>query len=167
MNFDNIITCVILIFSFYKSFFLIYHAGMTRTEAALKYFDGGCDCGKSLLRAYEPILSLDTATRAHYRTPCSQLPGSPSKQCELVSGSLEVLSHVNDPDLARRFKDRFKAIHADMECKKLLGYDLGELGDFSKAIDTDAVDHVCRPLVAQACAILDDLLGEKLAPASV
>lgn len=139
---------------------------MTRSEAALHYFDSGCDCGKALLRAYEPVLTLDHATRAHYRAPCAQLPGSPSKQCGVVNGSLEVLSHIRDPDLAAKFKARFMTIHPDLECKKLLGYDLTELADYSKAIDTDAVDHVCRELVLQACAILDELMGEVQAPAS-
>jgi hypothetical protein len=146
---------------------------MTRTEAALQYFDGGCDCGKALLRAYEPVLALDKSTRAHYRTPCSQLPGSPSKLCELVSGSLAVLSHVGSPrgegagpDLAQRFKDRFMSNHEGLECKKLLGLDLTELGDLSKAIDSDAIDHVCRELVVQACGILDELIGDVPAPSA-
>jgi len=138
---------------------------MNRAEAALKYFDDGCDCGKALLRAYEPILPLDEPTRLRYRASCAQLPGSPAERCEVVSGALEVLAHLDTSDahvpeaLAARFKDRFLAGHGSTSCKKLLGYDLSELHDFSEAVDSGAVDRVCRGLIKDVCEILDDLVS--------
>jgi hypothetical protein len=138
---------------------------MNRTESALKYFDEGCDCGKALLRAYEPILPLDEATRAGYRASCSELLGRPAERCEVVSGAFEVLSHLGHSDrhvleeLSSRFNARFLAAHGSTSCKKLLGYDLTVLPDFSEAVDSDAVGRVCRGLIKEVCEILDELVG--------
>jgi len=143
-----------------------YYRPMTRTETALRYFDEGCDCGKAILHAYEPVLNLDAKTRERYRASCSQLPGSPAEQCEAVSGAFEVLSHLYGPeaggsaDLLARFKARFMATHDSTTCKKLLGYDLTYVKDLATVIETDAVGHVCRELVMQTCAILDDIIEE-------
>ncbi len=148
---------------------MVYHGGMTRTETALQYFDEGCDCGKALLHAYEPVLSLNEKTREKYRAPFSQLLGSPAECCEVVSGALEILAHAgtasaaSSADLAARFKARFMTSHTSTRCKDLLGYDLGELRGSPKSIDTDAVDHVCHDLIIQACRILDELIGDKAA----
>ncbi len=144
---------------------------MNRTEAALRYFDDGCDCGKALLKAFEPILAVDEATREGYRAASAPLLGRPAERCEVVSGALEVLAHLGRPDaagieargaedLAARFRERFLSRHPSMNCAGLLGYDLSVLSDYSEAVDTGAVDRICRGLLTEICAILDELVGE-------
>lgn len=141
---------------------------MNRTEAALRYFDDGCDCGKALLKAYEPVLALDDATRAGYRASSAPLLGSPAERCEVVSGALEVLAHLGSPDaterLAARFQDRFLRAHPSTSCKKLLGYDLSVLPEFSEAVDSGVVDRVCRGLLSETCALLEEFLGDLSGP---
>lgn len=135
---------------------------MDRTEAALRYFDDGCDCGKALLKAYEPILAVDEATRAGYRASSAELLGNPAERCEVVSGALEVLAHLGLPDAAEKlsmsFRDRFLSLHPSTSCRQLLGYDLAILPEFSEAVDSGVVDRVCRQILAEACAIIEELL---------
>ena len=143
-----------------------YTGPMTRTEAALAYFDEGFDCGKAILRAYEPILSLRNTEREQYKSQLSQLPGKPEEQCEVVTSAMDVLAHLCKQNadchqrLQARFHERFMSEHDSTSCRKLLGYDLAYVPDMAVAVDSGAVDRVCRDLVARTCCILDELILE-------
>ena len=140
---------------------------MTRAEHALRIFDEGCDCGQAILQAFEAGMDADQHELDCHHAAVPLLPGRPDERCGIVSGALTVIGEWRElgdaPDraaeLSARFRERFLAAHASLGCRQLLGYDLTDVRQLGEALDTGAVETVCRRLMLDACALLEELLS--------
>lgn len=61
-------------------------------------------------------------------------------------------------DLAKEFKHRFEARRGTIECKRLIGVDLGTPEGFKEAKDRGLFRSMCPGFVRDAAEILDEMI---------
>ncbi len=141
---------------------------MTNLERALELFAGHCNCAQAVLGAYGPDAGLALPDSLKLAAPFGGGLGRLGEACGAVTGALMVLGlrhgapAAADPaakaalyDRVRAFAAAFKARHASIVCRDLLGCDLGTPDGWQQAQDRRIHETVCPQFVRTAAELLD------------
>lgn len=140
----------------------------TPSQTAVERFAGPYSCSQAVFSAFAPQHGLSDELALKI---ASALGGGLARQghvCGAVSGALLVIGLARgraDPhqkeavyELGRAFIDRFQALHASVQCRDLLGYDLSDPEDARAAREAGASGRLCPAFVRDAAVLLEELL---------
>ena len=144
---------------------------MSEAEEAKKQFEKGFHCAPAILSTYSEESGLDKALALKIACGFGAGIGRMGRTCGAVTGALMVIGlkhgQVNLADqessqrtytLVKEFADRFTAMHGSVECKELIGYDLSDSSELSRARDSGVFQTKCLGFVYDAACILEDVL---------
>jgi len=141
---------------------------MTKTENALDTFNRGYACSQAVLEAFAPALGLERDLALKLSCAFGAGMGRTCQTCGAVTGAYMAigLKHGRtEPEnrdkayaLVREFDRRFKTKHKSVNCRDLLGRDLGDPVDYKKASDEKLFRTICPGLVRSAVSILEEIL---------
>ena len=150
---------------------------MSRTHRAVQAFEHDFACSQSVLSAFaDPAdMSRDTALRV-----AAGFGGGLARSgeiCGAVAGAVMALSlkHCGTPaeeplskeqayPAVREFLARFRELHGTLQCRDLLGVDIGAPGGLERAREQDLFKSRCPVFVRDAARILEVLLPEAERP---
>ncbi|MDI6740288.1 MAG: C-GCAxxG-C-C family protein [Candidatus Edwardsbacteria bacterium] len=149
-------------------------ASLTRTEQAVEYFLQGYSCSQAVCAAFAPSLGLDRDAALKISGPFGGGLARTGSVCGALTGAMMVvgLAHgrVRADDLATRdrsyalvqeFMRRFKGRNSGaLDCRDLLGCDLGTPEGREQAKAMDFHHKVCPKYIRDAGEILETILRE-------
>ena len=144
---------------------------MTETEQAVEAFTQGFNCSQAVLSAFSPALGLDRDAALKLSCAFGAGMGRTCQTCGAVTGAYMAIGmkhgrdRLEDPDkrdktysLVNEFARRFKAKHKSVNCRDLLGCDLGDPAGAKKASDEKLFRTLCPEFVRTAAEILEEIL---------
>lgn len=141
---------------------------MKPEEIALSFFDSGLNCSQSVLSAYSEKFGLDVDTAIKASAAFGAGFARLQKTCGAVTGALMVigLASFDDNDTAgskeltyqktKEFIRVFTEKHGDIECRKLLGFDMNTDEGKKIAQENNTYKTQCADYVKSACQLLED-----------
>ena len=146
---------------------------MNTGDRAVRCFtEDGLSCSQSIMCVFRERCGLDAPTAVKLGRAFSAGMGLGST-CGAVTGALMVLGfkidEVRDPEkpdrdaireLAREFARRFQQAHGSVECRQLLGVDLGTEEGYSAARARNLFKTACPAFIQTAAVILADILAD-------
>jgi C_GCAxxG_C_C family probable redox protein len=142
-----------------------------KSSRACSVFNGGFNCAQAVLTTFSP--AFDLSERDALRLACAfgAGMGRMGKVCGAVTGAFMTVGLASCETkksnekrkteayrLVREFTDRFCARHGSIDCRELLGLDLGTPEGTAEAQRTGVFDAKCTLFVEDAVTILEDLL---------
>ncbi len=131
----------------------------------------GFNCSQAVLSAFSPSLGLDRDAALKLSCAFGAGMGRTCQTCGAVTGAYLAISIKHGRDrledqekrektysLVQEFDHRFKAKHKSVNCRDLLGCDLGDPADAKKASEKQLSRTVCPEFVRSAAEILEDIL---------
>ena len=144
---------------------------MSRAEEAKKQFEKGFFCAPAVLSTYSEQLGLEKSLALKIASGFGAGIGRMGRTCGAVTGALMVIGlkhgQVNLSDqesqqktytLVKEFINRFTTLHGSIECKELIGYDLGNSGELKSAIESGVFKNKCPSFVYDSSLILEEVL---------
>jgi C_GCAxxG_C_C family probable redox protein len=141
-----------------------------RTDEALRNFEGGFNCSQSVLAAFSRELGLPPGTGHRLSQAFGGGLARTGRVCGAVTGALMVLGLEHGKRtagddaardktyaLAREFMRRFKEKHASLDCRSLLGHDIGTPRGAAAIKRQSLHKTVCVKVVRDAVRILEKL----------
>ena len=145
---------------------------MKDTERAEAAFRNGVNCSQAILSTYGPGYGLDEKTSLRIALGFGAGMGRMGATCGAVTSAFMVLSlkHASENvsnnehkenayaairEFARRFVDR----NGSIDCKELLGCDLGTPEGMKQAKEKNIVNAVCPKYVKDSAEILEEMLS--------
>jgi len=147
---------------------------MSRIEQAVSTFKEGFNCSSTIFSTYGPSLGL--AREQCMKTACAFGGGlaRSGETCGAVTGALMVIglkygqTELKDMDarkktykLAHDFMAEFAKRNKALDCRDLLGVDIGTQEGFKKAIEMSFHTKVCPKFIQDAAEILEEILGSE------
>lgn len=137
-------------------------------DEALQKFSEGFSCSQAILSVYGKQYGIDEKTALRIARSLGGGMARTCQTCGAVTGAYIVLGLKDDYvdekvakektyALVQDFAQRFKEIHGDVNCQKLLGCDLGvpEGQDYFR---NNKLVHKCKSFVKDASIILEELV---------
>ena len=144
---------------------------MKKTDMALASFKSGFTCSSAVFSAFSDELGLDGKTAKKIACGFGAGISKSGSICGAVSGAIMVIglrygkTRVGDDAatdqtrlLVSEFLQEFTRRHGSVNCTELLGYNLGNAGEFQKAREKRLFVTKCPELVRDAAAILEEIL---------
>ena len=144
---------------------------MKKTDTALASFKSGFTCSSAVFSAFSDELGLDGKTAKKIACGFGAGISKSGSICGAVSGAIMVIglrygkTRVGDDAttdqtrlLVSEFLEEFTQRHGSVNCTELLGYNLGNAGEFQKAREKRLFVTKCPELVRDAAAILEEIL---------
>jgi len=144
---------------------------MKKTDTALASFKSGFTCSSAVFSAFSDELGLDGKTAKKIACGFGAGISKSGNICGAVSGAIMVIglrygkTRVGDDAttdqtrlLVSEFLEEFTRRHGSVNCTELLGYNLGNAGEFQKAREKRLFVTKCPELVRDAAAILEEIL---------
>lgn len=137
---------------------------------AKQYFTQHYNCAQSVFAPFAEALGMDLESALKIATPFGGGMGHAGQVCGAVSGALMAIGlargiTIYDQekkyacyDLARDFQRRFLALHGDVTCPGLLGYDIGDVQDLAKVRELNLFHTLCPGYVGDAARIVGEML---------
>jgi C_GCAxxG_C_C family probable redox protein len=142
-------------------------------DQAVANFSAGYLCSQSILLAYADRLGVEPGTAARVASPFGAGIAYLGRTCGAVTGALMVIGlrygHETPEEVeakeamyakAEVFLNRFEARHGSLECGDLLSCDVSVPEELEQAKAEGLFDDLCPRYVADAAAILGELLEE-------
>lgn len=140
-----------------------------RVKQAIELFRDGYNCAQSIVGAFEDKLGKDTPTLMDMASGFGGGMGRLQHTCGAVTGSFMVMSTLSKKsnagskekldediqDFARRFTGEF----GELNCRKLLGYDLNAPEELEQAHKTEAFDRHCERYIEFSVKTLAKILS--------
>ena len=138
---------------------------------AQKYFDRHFNCAQSVFAPFALRFGMDLDTALKIATPFGGGMGHAGQVCGAVSGGLMTIglakgiaSYDREKkyacyELAQEFQDRFRALHVEITCPGLLGYDIGDPEELETVRELNLFHTLCPKFVGDAAEIVDALIG--------
>jgi C_GCAxxG_C_C family probable redox protein len=152
---------------------IILRGIMTKSDEAVVLFKGNFNCAQSVFSTFAPEFGLDLETALKIATPLGGGLSHMREVCGAVAGGLMVIGlkcgmSQNDDlqakdrsyALSQEFASRFTARNDSINCRKLIGYDLGNPKEYETAKREEVFEKVCTKFVRDAVEILQDILKE-------
>ncbi len=144
---------------------------MSKVENAVACFKEGFSCSQALFSTYCQDLRLDRLTAlkisqafgggmAHLGEVCGAVTGA-FMLIGLKYGRTRAEDHEAKErtyELVRKFAERFKALHGSIQCRCLLGLDLGTEEGLRLAREKNLFQTLCVGYVRNAAEIIEDIL---------
>jgi len=147
---------------------------MNRIEQAVSTFYEGFNCSSTIFSTYGPSLGLPR--EQCLKAACAFGGGlaRSGKTCGAVTGALMVIglkfgqADLKDVDarrktykLAQDFMAEFVKRNKTLDCRQLLGVDIGTDEGYRKAIEMKFHTEVCPKFIWDAAEILEEILGRE------
>jgi C_GCAxxG_C_C family probable redox protein len=142
-------------------------------EAAVAYFLEGYNCAQSVLAACGQPLGLARDMALKVAQTFGGGLGRTGNVCGAVTGALMALGFSLPAEaakdkatketackLAQEFMARFRAHHGALNCRDLIGIDLGAPGGQQKAAEAGVFKTICPGIVGNSAWIVSGLLAE-------
>jgi len=143
-----------------------------RAERAEKMFRGGFNCAQAVFSSYADCFGMDRETALRVAGamgggvgrsggPCGALSGAVMlvgmKFGQVLDGDKESKEHCYavSAEVVERFRNRMGKI----DCRDLLGYDMGTPEGRTAAKEKGLLTTVCPRAVVDACRIAEEVLG--------
>ncbi|MBI5552706.1 MAG: C_GCAxxG_C_C family protein [Desulfobacterales bacterium] len=146
---------------------------MEKHETAVKEFMDGYRCSQAVLAVYARDFDLDLDLARQISLPLAGGAGV-GGTCGAVSGAYLVIgmqhgfAHPGDPQRLKRviaknraFVERFKALHAEIDCPRLIGLDVFSEEGHRTFVEKNIKAAYCANFVADAVKILGAILAEE------
>ena len=146
---------------------------MSRAEEAVSCFNSGFSCSQAVLSAYSGQLGMDQATA--FKVACA-FGGGMSRMagpCGAVTGALMVIGlkygkyQTGDEKakertyaLTNEFSKRFIARNGSINCKELLGCDIGTPERMKYGKEHNLTTTLCPKFVRDAAEIVEEILKD-------
>jgi C_GCAxxG_C_C family probable redox protein len=144
---------------------------MTRADEAVALFKEGFSCSQAVLTACGGGRGIPRETLLRLGTGFGGGMARMGLTCGAATGAVMALglahgkNQASDDEarektyaLIQRFMEQFNALHGGMDCRTLLGYDLGTPEGRLEAKQSGRVDAFCPTLVRSAVEILEGML---------
>ena len=144
---------------------------MDRVEEAQRIFEGGFSCSQAVVASFADRWGVDREM-AFAMARCFGAGMGLGLTCGAVTGSFMVLGlaagkiHGNNQEaryatyaMAKEFRRRFESRWGTIECKGLLGVDLGTAEGYQEAKDRGLFLSDCPRFVRTATEILEEMLS--------
>ena len=144
----------------------------TAGDQATDYFAREYLCSQALLMTFAPRFGLDLRVAARIAAPFGGGIGRLGGMCGAVTGALMVIGmeYGHEPqddskvkertfELTREFLRRFEARNGTVECRKLLGRNIGNPDEMKLASAEGLFRTRCPGFVRDAAEIVEELLG--------
>jgi len=150
---------------------------MDSGERAKACFRLGFNCAQSVMCAFSGSLGIDERTVKLMASGFGAGMGREQLTCGAVAGAVMAIGcRYFDPDNVAVTKERvyaktrevlarFRALHATVSCRELLGVDLGTPEGQKQAREQGLFRLLCDPYVVDACRIVEDMAREEAAAA--
>ena len=146
---------------------------MDRTETAVRRFEHEFSCSQSVFSAFADPADIPRETALRVASGFGGGLARSGEICGAVAGAIMALGlrHCGTPaeqplskegayPAVREFLARFRALHGGLQCRELLGADLGAPGGLERAREQGLFKSRCPVLVRDAARILEELLPE-------
>ena len=144
---------------------------MNKVETAVSCFKGGFLCSQAILSTYGPDLGLAHETALKIAGPFGGGMARMGQTCGAVIGAFMLIglkygqSDIEDDgakekayELVRKMTDSFISRHGAIECRTLLGCDLGTTEGYAYARSNDLFMTLCPKFVQDAAEIVEHLI---------
>lgn len=144
---------------------------MNRTELAVSHFNQSYSCSQSVCVAYAPLFGVEENAALRMAASFGGGMGHLDGVCGAVAGALIVIGLARFAEtgdlradkgrvyqVVEAFVSRFKERHGFIQCTDLLGYNLSKRDELIAALKCGRFNEVCPRYLADACALLDELL---------
>lgn len=144
---------------------------MNKAEKAVALFKEGFSCSQALFSAFSEDFGLDRNTSLKISQPFGGGMAHLGEACGAVTGAFMLIGlkygRTKADDLAardrtyakmRQFTDRFKALHCSIQCRCLLGLDLGTEEGMRLAREKNLFQTICVKYVQDAATIVEEFL---------
>ncbi len=139
-------------------------------ECAVTYFKDGYCCSQAVFATCAPAYGMDREMALTLASPFCGGMSRLGKTCGAVTGAFLAigLAHGSDEPgsqtreeayrLVQEFAVRFIEKHGSLECRDLLGCDIGTPEGHREATEKNLFETVCEKLVRDAVEIVEELL---------
>jgi C_GCAxxG_C_C family probable redox protein len=148
---------------------------MDRIDLASQCFREGFNCSQAVFSAYAPDLGLDRETALKAAAAFGGGIARTGGTCGAVTGALMTIglacgrTRAEDKEamkrtnrLADEFMERFRSRNYSVECRQLLGCEIGTPEGFKFAETENLREKLCAVFVKDAAEIVEELLyGQK------
>jgi C_GCAxxG_C_C family probable redox protein len=140
-------------------------------KQAVAYFEQGFYCSQAVLAAHAPELGLDRDSALKIAAAFGAGIARTGRTCGAVTGALmaiglkhgrtaagDIAAKARTDQLAGQFLAEFQARHGALDCRELLGHDIGTPAGLEQARAEGLFTTLCTRLVREAAEILGPLL---------
>jgi len=144
---------------------------MNRADKAVSLFREKYLCSQSILAAFGPGSGLDHNIALKISAGFGGGIGRSGHTCGAVAGAVMAIglkygaTEPGDTDtrleanrIVREFIRRFEERRGSIACRDLIGCDISTPGGYRTATEQNLFDSICTRIVAEAAAILDELI---------
>jgi C_GCAxxG_C_C family probable redox protein len=144
---------------------------MNKAEKAVALFKEGFSCSQAVFSAFSEDFGLDRNTSLKISQPFGGGMAHLGEACGAVTGAFMLIGlkygrtkaddlEARDRTYAkmRQFTDRFKALHCSIQCRCLLGLDLGTEEGMRLAREKNLFQTICVKYVQDAATIVEEFL---------
>lgn len=139
-------------------------------ECAVTYFKNGYCCSQAVFATCAPAYVMDPEMALKLASPFCGGMGRLGKTCGAVTGAFLVIGLAHGTDepgsqareeayrLVQEFATRFIKRNGALECRELIGCDIGTPEGHREATEKNLFETVCEKLVRDAVEIVEELL---------
>ncbi len=146
---------------------------MTKAERAEAEFKRGFVCSQAVFTAFSREMGLDQEAALKLASGLGAGMGRTGQACGAVTGAYLAIglkygrSRLEDEAartktyaLVQEFDRRFKAKYGSVNCRELIGLDLGDPAQYEQAKNEGRFWTICAPLVRAATEITEELFAK-------
>jgi C_GCAxxG_C_C family probable redox protein len=144
---------------------------MSKVDEAVACFKEGFSCSQAIFATYSEDLGLDRMTSLKISQAFGGGMARLGETCGAVTGAVmliglkygrtraeDLAARERTYDLIRKFVEDFKARHGSIQCRRLLGLDLGTEEGMRLAKERNLFQMLCNGYVKNAAEIIEDIL---------
>ncbi len=144
---------------------------MNKAEKAVALFKEGFSCSQAVFSAFSDNFGIDRNTALKISQPFGGGMAHLGEACGAVTGAFMLIGlkygrtkaddlEARDRTYAkmRQFADRFKALHCSIQCRCLLGLDLGTEEGMRLAKEKNLFQTICVKYVQDAALIVQEFI---------
>lgn len=141
----------------------------TKVDQTVDYFKNGMSCSQAVLSAYGPEFGIDKILALKISAPFGGGMARMAETCGAVTGALMVLGlkYATGKDakeklyaIENEFADKFKKYNKSLNCKELLGCDLGKPEERKDFSERKLYETLCQKFVKDAAEILEEIIAK-------
>jgi C_GCAxxG_C_C family probable redox protein len=143
---------------------------MTHADRAVEKFRQGYNCSQAVVTAFAEDYGVNEETAALVARGFGGGMGRTGGVCGAVSGAVMVIGlstrEITDTDqakqqayaLVREFFRRFRERRPSLQCRDLLGYDIGDPEMYVLAKEQNLFEAICAGVIRDAAEVLEEIL---------
>jgi len=140
----------------------------SKVDQAVNYFQNGLSCSQAMFLTFGQEFGVDKTLALKISTPFSGGMARMSQTCGAVTGALMVLGlkYATGKEakeklfaLENEFADKFKSRNNSLNCKELLGYNLGNTEERKECSEKKLYETLCKKFVKDAAEILEEIIA--------